>query len=76
MSEYLSKEDQALVDEYDKNYEPGVVIVKRAKPPEAMSKIVNVYVDGILQTMAEDRLNFLIDIGFYIVVTRKPGPNP
>jgi hypothetical protein len=72
MSEYLSKEDQALVNEYDKNYEPGVVIVKRVKPPVTMSKKVNVYVDGILQTMDEDRLNHLIDSGFYIVVTRKP----
>jgi hypothetical protein len=72
MSGYLSKEDQALVDEYEKNYEPGVVIVKRAKSPVAMSKKVNVYVDGILQTMDEDRLNHLIDSGFYIVVTRKP----
>ena len=72
MSDYTSKEDDALMREFDKTHEPGVVILKRAKTPTAMSKKVNVYVYRVLQTMDEDRLNFLIDSGFYIVVGRRP----
>ena len=73
MDKYSSAEDQALVQEFDDAFAPGVVIVKRAKTPTAMSRKVNVYVDGLLQTMSEDVLNMMIDNGFYVVVKRKPG---
>ena len=68
----LSPEDKAIADRFDKEYVPGVTVVKRAKSAAMASRKVNVYVDGLLTTMDEDALNRLIDIGFYIVVTRRP----
>jgi hypothetical protein len=72
----LSTEDKAIVDRFNQEYSSDIVIAKRkdgSKTPTSMSKKVNVYVDGLLQTMSEDALNRLIDMGFYVVVTRKPG---
>jgi hypothetical protein len=76
MSEYknqvLNQQDKALVEEYEGKYVPGVVFVKRSANAFSVSKKVNVYVDGLLVSMSEDTLNHLIEIGFYIVVTRRP----
>lgn len=63
---------EKLVHEYKENYSDGVTILSRKTPATARFKKVNVYVDGVLTSMSEDLLNHLIDIGFYIVVGRRP----
>jgi hypothetical protein len=68
----MSPEDKALVDKFDAEYVPGVTIVKRSEPSSVSARKVNVYVDGLLQTMDEATLDRLIEIGFYVVVTRRP----
>lgn len=67
----ISVEDQSLVEQFDSEYVPGVTILKRAESSSLRSKKVSVYVDGLLTTMDEAALDRLIDLGFYIVVTRR-----
>ncbi len=71
----ISPEDQKIVDQFEKEYSSDIVIVKRARGsgPGVSARKVNVYVDGLLQTMSEDLLEQMIDNGFFVVVTRKPG---
>jgi hypothetical protein len=72
----MNDKDATILDEFASQYKAGVVVLERATRPSKLAARVNVYVDGLLTVMSEDTLQRLIDIGFYRVVTVRPGPSP
>lgn len=63
---------ELLVAGYERQYVPGVTFVTRGSPPASASRKVGVYVDGLYTQIPEDMLERLIEIGFLVVVTRRP----
>lgn len=61
-----------MVTAYERQYVPGVTFIARTAPVASASRKVGVYVDGLYTQMPEDMLERLIEIGFVVVVSRKP----